>query len=88
MIAADVGVHGSYSINLFLNDKSSSHNAIKLLKNRIPIWLNERFSFEEWEESFVKSANGIINPGYVAALQRIIATRADCLVLFGGGNFH
>ena len=25
--------------------------------------------------------------GYIAALQRAIASRADCLVLAGGGNF-
>ena len=88
MIAVDVGVHGSNSFNLFVKGQSSLHKAITLLKSIIPIWLNKQFSFEEWEESFVKSANGIINPGYIAALQRIIATRADCLVLVGGGNFQ
>ena len=88
MIAADVGVHGSNSFNWFVKDQSSLHKAITLLKNIIPVWLNKQFSFEEWEASFVKSANGIINPGYIAALQRIIATRADCLVLVGGGKFQ
>ena len=31
--------------------------------------------------------HGITDHGYVAALQRTIASRADCLVLVGGGNF-
>ena len=30
---------------------------------------------------------GIKDHGYVAALQRTIASRANCLVLVGGGNF-
>ena len=32
-------------------------------------------------------AHGITDRGYMAALQRTIASRADCLVLVGGGNF-
>ena len=90
MIAADVGQHGSNTFNRFAKDSQylNLHNATTLLKEMIPVWLNKRFSFEEWDESFVKSANGIHNPGYIAALQRIIATRADCLVLVGGGKFQ
>ena len=32
-------------------------------------------------------AHGITDLGYVAAIQRTIASRADCLVLVGGGHF-
>ena len=63
-------------------------DATTRFKEMIPVWLNEQFSFKEWEHSFVKSANGIITPGYIVALQRVIATRADCLVLVGGGKFQ
>ena len=31
--------------------------------------------------------HGITDLGYVAAIQRTIASRADCLVLVGGGHF-
>ena len=38
-------------------------------------------------DTTIKITNGITDRGYMAALQRTIASRADCLVLVGGGNF-
>ena len=45
-------------------------------------------SFEEWEQSFTKATNGINDQTFIAALQRVIASRARCLLLFGGGSFE
>ena len=46
------------------------------------------WNLEEWEESFTRAAGGVENKGYIAALQRTLASRADCLVLVGGGSFQ
>ena len=50
----------------------------------------ERWSFEQWEQSFIEASGGITDRGYVAALQRVLATssQAACLVLMGGGLFQ
>ena len=45
-------------------------------------------TIKEWEESFNQRTGGIENPAYIAALQRTLASRADCLILVGGGNFQ
>ena len=45
-------------------------------------------SFEVWEETFVTAADGVTTPGYIAALQRTLASQANCLVLMGGGHFQ
>ena len=47
-----------------------------------------KWTFSDWEKSFTKATGGIDDNGYIAALQRTIASRADCLVLMGGGNFQ
>ena len=31
---------------------------------------------------------GSTDRGYIAAIQRVLASRADCLVLVGGGDFQ
>ena len=49
---------------------------------------DNKWSQREWEESFVKAAGGITDIAYIAALQRIIASRSECLVLMGGGNYQ
>ena len=46
---------------------------------------NEQQMFEKWEQSFSKAAGS--DQTYIAALQRVIASRASCLLLFGGGTF-
>ena len=46
--------------------------------------VNEQFT--NWENTFIST--GKVLPMYIAALQRTIASRIDCLLLFGGGNFQ
>ena len=57
----------------------------KLLLNS---FFNNEWTFEEWEESFTQATDGKENSGYIAALQRTLASRAECLVLVGGGTFQ
>ena len=40
------------------------------------------------EESFAQVASVANSGGYMAALQRTIASKADCLILVGGGYFQ
>ena len=49
---------------------------------------DNKWSQREWEESFVKAAGGITDIAYIAALQRIVASRSECLVLMGGGTYQ
>ena len=50
----------------------------------------EGWSFEQWEQSFIETLGGVTDRGYVAALQRVLATssKTACLVLMGGGRFQ
>ena len=47
-----------------------------------------RWSFQDWENSFSEATGGVEDRGYVAALQRVLASQAACLVLLGGGSFQ
>lgn len=47
-----------------------------------------KWTMDSWEQSFVKATNGIVERGYIAMLQRSIATHSDCLILMGGGSFQ
>ena len=51
-------------------------------------FFSERWTFSEWESSFVEASGGIEERGYIALLQRTIAISGDCLILFGGGKFQ
>ena len=87
MVAADFGKYGSDSWGWSIPDKDKVAMAKREARKTLQILLGNGMSFEEWEDSFGRFAAGM-NSGYVAAVQRTIASRAKCLVLAGGGRFH
>ncbi len=49
--------------------------------------LHTNLSMDQLDDLYVDVTEGKDDPGYIAAIQRVIASRADCLVILGGGNF-
>ena len=85
LVTLDIGRFGSNS----LNGRSIYYDhVVNTTIRTVETLYHNEWTFEEWENSFVKATGGITNEGYIAALQRNLASRADCLVLVGGGNFQ
>ena len=89
VVTLDLGTFGSSSLytSRFLNEDLVEHLTRKS-KMLVTSLYDNKLTFEEWETSFKKAAGGMENSGYIAALQRTLASRAKCLVLVGGGNFQ
>ena len=82
-LTLDVGRFGS---GTFPKDAYAKQAAVERTLSEL---YNGRWeNIEQWEDSFVNASKGIIERGYIAMLQRNIATRADCLILMGGGTFQ
>ena len=88
MVAADIGKYGSNTWKWAIKDQEKLKTAVNDTRLVIDALLQHQTSFGEWEDTFVEAAGGVTNEGYIAALQRTIASRADCLVLMGGGSFQ
>ena len=89
MVAVDFGKYGSNSWNWYTNKGSTFRNkAIKDSKEALQVIIKNKMSFVDWEDSFTRVTGDKVNAGYIAAVQRIIASRAECLVLMGGGDFQ
>ena len=88
ILTADIGKYGSQSWSRSVKNKMELVKIEKQTKDAIELLLNKTMSFERWEESFIKATDGVTNEAYIGALQRMVASRADCLVLMGGGNFQ
>ena len=85
LVTMDVG--GEYGTGTS-KDKSLRGNVEDYSIKTFESLYNNAWSVSEWEKSFVKAAGGVTDRGYIAALQRVLASRADCLVLVGGGDFQ
>ena len=87
-VALDMGKYGSKAWHVPVN----SHFDFNWMKNQAKMTLSLLFqnhlSYEEWEESFVQTANSSKDGPYIAALQRILASQAECLIAVGGGSFQ
>ena len=77
-ITMDIGNYGTVTMKNDFNFISIGERIIQTLQN-------STLTFEEWEEKFTAIS---IHKGYIAAVQRYIASEADCLVLVGGGFFQ
>ena len=88
-ITIDIGESGS-------NNWESVSNHFKLnvthlqrkAEETISTISQTKWNIKDWEETFKHIPGVVNNPAYIAALQRVLASRADCLVLVGGGRFQ
>lgn len=90
-LAMDVGEYGSQA--------SARSHLLPYGKRVFQSIYNDTCSFKEWEGSFasfaasnmhVDSGGDIVNDdaGYIANIQRVVAAKSDCLIMFGGGGFQ
>jgi len=88
--AVDIGRFGSLTLSkaFSVGARNFKSNLIKSIENTLTEVYDNKWTFSEWEDSFLQANGGIADTGYVAAIQRGVASRAKCLVLFGGGRFQ
>ena len=91
-VTADIGIYGSHSWNRTMQKMTSSMKelatAVRSIKNIVSGLYRKQWTFDEWERTFSLATGGLDDSGYVAALQRGVASKASCLVLLGGGSFQ
>lgn len=83
-VTLDIGKFGTRTIH----NKDTARKLVTASHDAMKYLYDKKWSVEDWEKSFIQATGGVTNIGYIAALQRIIASRADCLVLMGGGSFQ
>ena len=93
VVTADIGKYGSCTWNSTVNrfenrDTVWSSFVLKTVKNTVTALYDNSWTFEEWENSFRTATGGIEDQSYISVLQKSIAGRARCLLLFGGGGFE
>ena len=91
LVTSDVGYYGSgtWYQTVKVGNVTDIQDIVKRGVERLYEG-REGWSFEQWEQSFIAILGGVTDRGYVAALQRVLATssKAACLVLMGGGRFQ
>ena len=85
-LAIDVGTFRSRSFNPNTLNYRTSLNASRVFVEKL--FSDRKWTFDDWEKSFM-TIPGVMNmQSYIASLQKTIASKANCLFLMGGGSFQ
>ena len=87
-ITLDTGRFGS---NILLDHEPIWNITHPLIVDFMHSIYGDTLSFEEWENSFIEVSGlstGASAAGYIAILQKAIASRGRCLIQAGGGTFQ
>ena len=94
-LTLDVGRFGSHIMQktnavskLAANVEHSVESITSLAEVAVSHLYSGKYTLDSWEDTFVEASGGITEMGYIATLQRDIATKADCLILMGGGYYQ
>ena len=91
-VTADIGVYGSHSWSRTMELIRSTPEELAIIRTEIKDTVSrlyrKKWRLDEWEKTFSLATGGLDDSGYVAALQRGVASKASCLVLLGGGSFQ
>ena len=85
-VTMDVGKYGSKTLELM--ELVNIEDDIELINNHLSSVYNGEWNITSWEENFIRAAGGIDDSSYIAALQWTLASKAECLILVGGGKFQ
>lgn len=80
-LSADVGRYGSDSLRHAKDDLTG------VFQEFFDAIYGSKWTVSQWERTFV-SVSGLSDPGYIGMLQKVLASRAKCVLFVGGGSFQ
>ena len=84
-LALDLGRFGDNKVKQYL-----TKDMINTIEHELfHVLYNNMLTLKKWEEQFVKATQGIVDSGYIAAMQSTLLENSKCLIMFGGdSNFQ
>ena len=91
-VTMDIGAYGSASFEGTLRHTNTSAAIYTSVVDHAKEFVKElyrgKWTYNEWKESFQTIPGIIRDKGYIATVQRSIASKGNCLILMGGGHFQ
>ena len=92
ILALDVGQFGSGSFQQTSKINHIGHEYLQKLIAEVKtfVWdlYDGKMDFDAWEKTFVTATGGISERTYIANLQSLLVSQADCMVYLGGGHYQ
>ena len=85
LITIDIGTFGSVSRR---SDYTNYTEIVSTFEYLLSNLYSDEWNLELYENGFVTATGGVKESGYIAGVQRVLASQARCLVVCGGGHFQ
>ena len=85
LITIDIGTFGSVSRR---SDYTNYTDIVSTFEYLLSNLYSEEWNLEFYEKGLVTATRGVKESGYIAGVQRVLASQARCLVLCGAGHYQ
>ena len=85
LITIDIGTFGSTTIGPDYTNYTEIVSTFEYLLSNL---YSDEWNLEFYEKGLLTATGGVKDSGYIAGLQRVLASQARCLVLYGYGHFQ
>ena len=88
LITIDIGTFGTNSYSTFCPEYTNYTEIVAKFEHILSNLYSGEWTLERYESGLTMAAGGVKDSGYVAGLQRVLASQAKCLLLYGAGHFQ
>ena len=85
LITIDIGTFGTSSYDARYTNYTDIVSTFEYLLSNL---YSDEWNLEFYEKGLVTATGGVKDSGYIAGLQRVLASQARCIVLYGAGYFQ
>ena len=88
LITIDIGTFGSDSYSISCPEYTNYTEIEAKFEYLLSHLHSGEWTMERYENGLSYAAGGVTESGYIAGIQRVLASQARCLVLYGAGHFQ
>lgn len=90
LITIDIGSFGTDSYTTFCPEYTNYTEIVAKFEYLLSNLYSGKWTLEQYESTsgLAMAAKGVEDSGYITGLQRVLASRARCLVLYGAGCYR
>ena len=89
LVTTDIGKFGTSTFAKFCPEcAKSTEQVVAKFEHLLSNLYSEEWTFEHYENGLLLASGYVKESGYIAGLQRVLASQARCLMLYGSGHFQ
>ena len=88
LITIDIGKFGSDTNSTLCRECSHYTEIVAKFEQLLSHVYGKKWTLQHYENGLIYAVRGVTDGGYIAGVQRVLASEAKCLILYGGGHYQ